>query len=538
MTFTLSRQEYDAFTTLDFWLFVQRVGAELLGTPIQDNWHIQKLCGELDRVRSARGIKLAIALPPRSLKSIIASVALPAWLLRDNPRCEVVCVSYGFELADQLSADCRRIMLTPWYARLFPNTRLDKKAIGHLATTAGGKRYATSVGGPLIGMGADVFIVDDPMKPDEALSDIERHRVNNWARHTLFSRLNDKQDGSIILVQQRLHEDDMIGHVQSIAGFELLSFPAIAQDDEVHTIRTPFGQLTHRRKAGEALHHEREPLAVLAQQRILLGTEFFSAQYLQSPTPPGGGVVKQAWFNRYDLTGKSVFVRIIQSWDCAAKAGQLSDYSVCTTWGITEAKEMYLLHVFRARLEYPELKKKFRQLAQEFLAGVVVVEDTSAGEQLIQEMRREGFAHVVPVKPKGDKVMRMAAQTPMIEAGRVFIPYDAPWLDDFLHELMMFPKGRFDDQVDSTSQALAYIGIPTTLDNWMEYAQLEIQRQNGGSLESLPVTFDHPVRGFGVRSCTGRTILRSEDGFYHCSRSEWDSIRGSRGIVLISDADW
>lgn len=218
MTFTLSRQEYDAFTTLDFWLFVQRVGAELLGTPIQDNWHIQKLCGELDRVRSARGIKLAIALPPRSLKSIIASVALPAWLLGDNPRCEVVCVSYGFELADQLSADCRRIMLTPWYARLFPNTRLDKKAIGHLATTAGGKRYATSVGGPLIGMGADVFIVDDPMKPDEALSDIERHRVNNWARHTLFSRLNDKQDGSIILVQQRLHEDDMIGHVQRIRG--------------------------------------------------------------------------------------------------------------------------------------------------------------------------------------------------------------------------------------------------------------------------------------------------------------------------------
>ena len=123
----------------------------------------------------------------------------------------------------------------------------------------------------------------------------------------------------------------MIGHVETIGGFELLSFPAVAQVDEVHTIRTPFGTLTHRRPAGEALHPEREPLDVLAQQQILLGTEFYAAQYLQCPTPPGGGLIKQAWFNRYDLSRKPVFVRIIQSWDCAAKASQLSDHSVCTT---------------------------------------------------------------------------------------------------------------------------------------------------------------------------------------------------------------
>lgn len=348
---SLSAQEYDALTRLDFWIFVQRVAAELLGVPIQDNWHIQELCGELDRVRTERSIKLAIALPPRSLKSIIASVALPAWLLGHNPRIEVVCVSYGFELADQLSADCRRIMLTPWYARLFPTTRLDKKAVGHLATTLGGKRYATSVGGPLMGMGADVFVIDDPMKPDEAFSDSDRNRVNNWARHTLFSRLNDKRNGSIIIVQQRLHEDDMIGHVQNITNFELLSFPAIAQEDEIHNIRTPFGNLAHRRQAGEALHPEREPLEVLNQQQALLGMDFFAAQYLQYPTPPEGGLVKTAKFNRYDLARKPTFVRIIQSWDCAAKASQLSDHSVCTTWGITEKKEMFLLHVFRGRLE-------------------------------------------------------------------------------------------------------------------------------------------------------------------------------------------
>ena len=132
----------------------------------------------------------------------------------------------------------------------------------------------------------------------------------------------------------------------------------------------------------------------------------------------------------------------------------------------------------------------------------------------------------------------MRAETPMIEAGRVFIPHDAPWLPDYLHELMMFPKGRFDDQVDSTSQALAYIGTPTPFDNWMEYARLELQRQAGTIGEHLTVTFDHPIPGFGVRGCSGRNITRNDDGFYHCSPSEWESIRGTRRLKLISGAEW
>ena len=189
--------EYDALTRLDFWIFTQRVFAELTGELLQDNWHIQLLCAEVDRIRSEPNTKLAIALPPRSLKSIIVSVALPAWLLDHNPRLEVVCVSYGQELADKLSSDCRRIMLTPWYRRLFPAMRLDKLAVGHLATTVGGKRYATSIGGSLTGIGADVIIVDDPMKPDEALSDAERGKANGWARHTLFTRLNKKADDRV-----------------------------------------------------------------------------------------------------------------------------------------------------------------------------------------------------------------------------------------------------------------------------------------------------------------------------------------------------
>lgn len=296
----LTPEEYDAFTRLDFWVFVQRVFAELTGETFSDNFHIQVLCAQVERIRTELNTRLAIALPPRSLKSIVVSVALLAWLLGHNPELEVVCVSYGKELADKLSTDCRRVMLSPWYRRLFPGTRLDRQAMDHLTTTKGGKRYATSVGGTLTGMGADVIIVDDPIKPDEAMSDIERTKVNDWARHTLFTRINNKRDDRILVVMQRLHEDDMIGHVVDNAGFELLAFSAIAQDDEDHVIPTPFGELHFHRQAGEALHPEREPLEVLAKQRRLLGTAFFAAQYLQVPTPPGGGVVKLEWLGRYE----------------------------------------------------------------------------------------------------------------------------------------------------------------------------------------------------------------------------------------------
>ena len=536
--FTLATGEYDAITRLDFWTFTQRVFAELTGETFQDNWHIQLLCGEVDRIRTEPCTKLAIALPPRSLKSIIVSIALPAWLLGHDPGLEVVCVSYGQELADQLSSDCRRIMLTPWYHRLFPATRLDKQAVSHLATTQGGKRYATSVGGTLTGMGADVIIVDDPMKPDEALSDAERGKANAWARHTLFTRLNKKSDDRIIIVQQRLHEDDMIGHVMAITGFELLSFPAIAQEDEEHVIRTPFGDLKHSRKTGEALHPEREPLEVLEKQRMLLGTEFFAAQYLQSPTPPGGGLIKLAWFNHFDPAKRPAFTRIIQSWDCAAKTKQMNDYSVCTTWGVTYNKEIYLLHVLRVRLEYPDLRRKMREMAEQYRAGTVLIEDTSAGTQLIQELQREGFARIYAIKPKGEKAMRMVAQTPMIEAGRVYIPNDAPWMPDYLHELAMFPKGKTDDQVDSTSQALAHIGTPTPADNWMEFIRWDTLRDYGLKPEDVTVTFDYIHQDTEFTSCRGRTVRREEDGFYHCAPGEWESFRGMQGVTLIDGAEW
>jgi hypothetical protein len=237
-------EEYDPLTRMDFWIFVQRVFAELNSEPYLDNFHVQVLAARLDKIRLGGIHRLAIALPPRNLKSIIVSVALPAWLLGHDPGTKIICASYAAELSEKLSADCRQVMQSAWYRRLFPNTELadGRQPVRHFHTTKGGSRFATSVGGSVTGLGAHLAIVDDPIKPDEVMSDIERVKANKWLRQSIFTRLDNKKSrGSIIIVMQRLHEDDMIGHVVENADFELLSFPAIAPCDETHAIETPWG---------------------------------------------------------------------------------------------------------------------------------------------------------------------------------------------------------------------------------------------------------------------------------------------------------
>lgn len=542
---SLSTAEYDALTRLDFWIFVQRVFAELNPDSFLDNFHIQLLCGELGDVGAASKKRLCIALPPRSLKSIIISVALPAWMLGRDPACEIICASYGQDLANKLASDCRQVVQSSWYKRLFPATRLmpGRQSVDHFETSLGGRRIATSVGGALTGFGADIIIVDDPMKPDEAYSETERTRANGWARHTLFTRLNDKHHGSIIIVMQRLHEDDMIGHVHGFGGFDLLAFPAIAPCDELYEIKTPFGMLQSRRREGEALHPEREPLAVLDEQRCLMGSAFFAAQYLQSPTPPGGSIVKSEWFRRYDLMAMPKFDSIMQSWDTASKVSELSDYSVCTTWGIIghdpSTRQLYLLDVLRARLEYPDLKRAIVDMAQKHNASTVLIEDAASGIQLVQELRYQGLYGVTPIKPKGDKVLRMQAQTPTIEGGRVFLPDHAAWLATYLHELEMFPSGKYDDQADSTAQALSHLCTPTAFDGYREYVRQvnerwrleDILAHTGGVMPTIRV--NHPQLNLDFHFSNGRIPLRDPDGSFLVTEGELECALSFAGMYVV-----
>jgi len=345
-----------------------------------------------------------------------------------------------------------------WYQSVFP-TRLSpvKQSVEEFVTVSQGFRLATSVGGVLTGRGGNIIVIDDPLKPDEAYSETRRKAVNDWYDNTLHTRLNDKKDGCIILIMQRLHEDDLVGHVLGQEEWEVVSFPAIAEQNETHLIETPIGARLFRRDVGDVLHPAREPCETLDRIRATIGEYNFAGQYQQAPAPPGGGIVKLEWFRRYapnELPEK--FDLVLQSWDTANKVSELSDFTVCTTWGIKD-RRLYQLNVLRKRMESPDLKRAVHDQAQMFAATVILIEDKASGTQLIQELIRDGLRGVTPYAPEHDKIMRMHAQTATIENGFVYLPREAPWLPEYLHELTTFPGAKYDDQADSTSQALAWL---------------------------------------------------------------------------------
>ncbi|CAA9247624.1 MAG: Phage terminase, large subunit [uncultured Chloroflexia bacterium] len=468
----LTPREYAVLLRRDFCAFAQRCFHEINpGATFVPGDFIELLASKLTAVHAGRIKRLIINIPPRYLKSLLGSVALPAWWLGHTPTAQIICASYAQDLADKLSRDCRMVMLAPWYQSLFA-TRLSRQrqAAGEFITTVHGSRLATSVGGVLTGRGADLLIVDDPLKPDEALSGAQRSAVNEWFSNTLLSRLNDKRHGAIILIMQRLHEDDLTGYLLRQGGWDVLRLPAIAETDEEHRIETELGLFhTFHRRAGDALHPEREPIEVLRDMRRTMGEYNFAGQYQQSPAPLDGGMVKRDWLRSYapqDLP--AAFDLVFQSWDTANKPTELSDYSVCTTWG-AKGGNLYLLHVLRKQLDYPNLKRAVREQAALHNAAAVVIEDKASGTQLIQDLIGEGMHAVKAYKPAGDKIMRLHAQTAMIENGFVHLPQEALWLDSYIHELLIFPKGHYDDQVDSTAQALDWFRQHTTEPGMLTY---------------------------------------------------------------------
>ena len=417
--------------------------------------HMDLLADCLNRVRKGEIKRLIINIPPRNLKSISASVALPAFILGHAPTKQVICVSYAQDLADKHAADCRAVMQSDWYQKVFPTRLAGRTARNDFTTTRNGGRMATSIGGVLTGRGADVIIIDDPLKPEQALSEPARVGANRWFDNTLLSRLNDKENGAIVVIMQRLHADDLTGHVLEQEGWEIVSLPAIAEEDESYDYQMIGMQKTFTRKKGKALHPERESLETLSRLKATLGEYNFASQYQQRPAPEGGGLIKAEWFPRYDHL-PSHFEFTIHSWDTASKPTELADYSVCTVWGMLGDKA-YLLNVFREKLDYPRLKYAVKNYSSAYCPNIILIEDKASGTQLIQELKYEDIWNVKGITPTDNKIMRLNAQTARIEAGLVLLPKQAPWLEEYLKEMATFPYGKHDDQVDSTAQALQHL---------------------------------------------------------------------------------
>lgn len=451
----ISRRTLHRALALDLAAFTERCfHAVVPGESFLPNWHIDAIAYALERVMHGDVRRLIITMPPRSMKSLCVSVAFPAFVLGHDASRKIITVSYAEGLALKHARDTRAIMASDWYQQVFPGTRIDpaKDSVPEFATTSRGFRLSTSVGGTLTGRGGNLIIVDDPIKPQDAMSEPAREAVHSWFSNTLLSRLDNKETDAIIIVMQRVHVDDLAGYLLEAGGWELLNLRAIAEQDE----NIPIGPgKFHAREAGAALHPARESLETLQTQKLAMGSLDFAAQYQQAPVPLEGAMIKRGWLRHFtNAPARESGDLVVLSWDTAMKANERADYSVCTAW-LIRGEANYLIDLHRERLDFPDLKRKAVALHERWQPTATLVEDKGSGTSLIQELRTAGMP-VIAWEARGDKEMRMSAQSARFEAGAVLFPREAPWLNDLLAELLAFPGGRHDDQVDSISQALEW----------------------------------------------------------------------------------
>jgi len=434
------------------------------GRPFEPNWHIEAIAHELERVRNGETKRLLITMPPRSLKSLCASVAFPAFLLGHDPTRQIVCVSYASDLATQHARDCRAVMDSDWYRILFPGTRISptKRKVTDFATTQRGGRIATTVGGTLTGRGGSLIVIDDPQKPTDAMSEPRRRFTLDWYRNTLTTRLNDKRNDAIICVIQPLHVDDLAAHLIETGEWTHLNLPAIAPQDQMIDLGVAWGDdgPRHSRldwKEGDLLHPTFLTQAVLDREKANMSLVNFAAQYLQSPIPEEGNLVKWEWFGFYDELPKAgKRARIVQSWDFAVQEGEKNSWSVCITARV-EGNAIHILDVFRERINYPSQRDAYIAQARKHRANVCLVEKAANGRPLIEDLKRIQELAVPtpePVTVKGSKPQRFEIGSARIRNGDVLLPRRAPWLEEFRTELVSFPDGKHDDQADALSQLI------------------------------------------------------------------------------------
>lgn len=450
----------------DFARFVERCFLTLnSGQDFKENWHHHAIYHVLSQVRHGDLTRLIINIQPRSLKSLIVSVAYPAFLLGHDPSRRIYVVSYGDDLASEHSGHFRTIVESKWYRRAFPNMLIKKSLVDAVTTTRGGYRKSTTVGGALTGFGGDLFILDDPQKAVDAQSDARRTAVNHWFSNTLLSRLDDKKTGGIIIVMQRVHMNDLCGFVTDKTDrWTVLSLPAIAEANERISIGN---NRHHERRLGDLLHPEHEPLDVLENLQQIMPPDTFAAQYQQRPVPEGGSMILRDWFRYYDpheLPEKTYRSKVFLSVDTASKDGAMNDWSVCTAWLLHETI-YYLLDLVRGRFEYPKLREMVTAQASLHKPRIVLIEDAHTGIALAQELKKVLHMTVKPVPVDRDKKGRMYVQQEKFYSGRVRFPRGAAFLPELERELLAFPNGPHDDQVDSISQALNHKLSGYTLDN-------------------------------------------------------------------------
>lgn len=477
----------------------------------QPNWKIPpfqlELIDTLDRFeKDELGCRnLLITMPPRHSKSTVATVLFPAYCIARKPTRYTMTCSYNAELATDFGRQVRAVVEDPVVTQAFPAFTLSRQS--HAAdvwrTEDGGAYFAVGLGGTTSGRPANILITDDPIKARaDAESRTQRDRTWDYYTSALMTRLQPEQDGQPprqIVILTRWHPDDLAGRLMASddwkeGHWKHVNFPALITD--------PDG--TER-----PLWPERFPLDDLLRRRRQNPREFASL-YQQEPYILGGNLIKSEWWQRYDtsdLVPETDLQTIIITADTAFKKNETADYSVFVTAGMDQHGDIYILDVTRGRWEFPDLKKRLIQQNVRWRGRglrATYVEDKASGQSLIQELRRESGIAVIARKVVNDKVSRVNAILPIVEGGRVFIPEQAAWVDDFLEETVTFPGGTHDDQVDAVTMAIDVLSrTSVAADVWEDLNSAQTSLNQIHSPAALGKSLSQLAQGIASRPWNG-----------------------------------
>jgi len=453
------------------------------GTAFVDNWHLHAIADHLEAVTNGEIDNLLINIPPGCCKSLLVSVAWPAWEWTKNPGLRILGASYGADLAIRDAQKCRDIVMSEWYQERWPKVQVRKGSDQKLKyeLTSGGWRMATSVGGRATGEHPDRKICDDPHSAAQADSDTERERANTWFDRTLSTR-GKSRGAKTVVIMQRLHEHDMTGHIiEDLHGFEHLCLP---MEYEGARAKTSIGWEDPRTTDGSLLWPEMFDAGSVKSLKKLLGEYGTSGQLQQRPSPAGGGILKtkhlQLWLSKWELP---TFELIVQSYDGAYsdENRKNNDPTACTVWGIFSERGKrgaMLLDAWTEYLGYPAFRKKIisewhavygrvssnPQKAKGRKPDIILVEKKSSGISILQDLRAANVPSVPYDPGNASKTMRAHNVAPVLELDVVYIPESGKepgefvtWARPFVSQVEKFPNDKHDDLVDTFTQALIYL---------------------------------------------------------------------------------
>jgi predicted phage terminase large subunit-like protein len=504
-------------------IFSEQAWPIVVPAPYVPGWYVDALCQHFEAVVRGEIKRLLVTIPPRSTKSTVAAVMLPAWVWTTNPCVRMLYASYAESLAVRDATTSRRLLQSTWYQQNWGDRfelAGDMNLKHRYENNHGGLRLSVGIGGSITGEGGDILTIDDAHNIKEIESAVARKGVIDWFGQVWSTRANDPRAAGWIVIGQRSHCDDLPGHLLEMGNWEHLNLPTEFEGDKRVT---SIGWSDPRQKEGALLCPARFGPDEAEEAKRTLGSFAYSAQHQQRPVPAGGGVWKKDWFRFYrraDLPVK--FDMVAASWDCAFKDLKTSDYVAGQLWGRTGA-DFYLLDQVHAKLDFPATLAAIRNLNEraKYAVNAVLVEDKANGSAVISVLKRE-ITGMLAINPEGGKEARASAVSPMIEAGNVLLPIadEQPWVEDTLLEFVTFPAAKHDDRVDATSQALL----------WLQRKKRKFSGMFAGVNTSLSVPSYWSGGNYGDESCNPSC------GDGRSDRGE-DTIVGLDGR-RINRADW